>query len=233
MKTSTLTKKQKYRIVAIIFIICLAGIFLTMTYTLVDDWPQSSKVPLVEHYNLFTKEAQSKLQLLATTTNRNRETTSSLVYNKKFNLFVLKVILTGDQSLKNVIKYNNESSHVSLNAFYAGLPGTNMDMKLKSGKSVLVSSVKFKHSGDLIKLIQESDNFYCYYYKFKTFSVNYNDEAYDIVAKADNAELPASLAFIKKGKFLYIAVMTVANGKEEMDSKLLYDIIDTRYKNQA
>lgn len=233
MKTTTLTKKQKYRVFAIMLIMFLVGIFSTIIYTMIDDWETSSKIPLAEHYNLFAEEAQSKLSLLATTKSRNRETTSSYIYDKRFNLFVLKMILVNDYGLKEIINFKNESSYITMNAVYSGLSNYNMDMNIKSGKSVLVSTVNFKQSGGPIKLIQESDRFYCYYYKFKTFSINYNDEPYDIIAEANDTALPTSLAFIKKGKFLYIIIMNVAKGKEAMEPKQLYDIIDMKYKDQT
>jgi len=219
------TTHKRLIIVITLFSIFLLAIFSKIIYTMIDDHETSSKIPLMEHYNLFTKEAQNKLELLATTTSRNRETTSSYIYDKVFNVFVLKVILTKNNSLKNIINYQNESSHVTMNAVYSGLSNYNMKMNIKSGASVTTSTVHFKFNGDSIKSIVSNDSVYCYYYKFSTFSINYNDEPYDIIAKAYQSNIPASLIFKKKGKFLYVIIMTVAKGKEEMQPDQLYNII--------
>jgi len=145
------TTHKRLIIVITLFSIFLLAIFSKIIYTMIDDHETSSKIPLMEHYNLFTKEAQNKLELLATTTSRNRETTSSYIYDKVFNVFVLKVILTKNNSLKNIINYQNESSHVTMNAVYSGLSNYNMKMNIKSGASVTTSTVHFKFNGDSIK----------------------------------------------------------------------------------
>jgi hypothetical protein len=219
------TYKRLIVVIALISIFLLA-IFSKIVYTMINDHETSSKVPLIEHYNLFTKEAQNKLELLATTTSRNRETTSNYVYDKTFNVFVLKVILANNNGLKDIISYQNESSHVTMNAVYSDLSNYNMKMKIKSGKSVTASTVHFKFNGNSIKSIASNDSLYCYYYKFSTFSIGYNNEPYDIIAKADQSNIPASLIFKKKDKFLYVIIMSVAKGKEEMQPDQLYNIIN-------
>jgi len=219
------TTSKRLIIVTALFSIFLFAVFSKIIYTIIDDSETSSKVLLMEHYNLFTKDAQKKLKLLSTTTSRNRETTSNYVYDSVFNVFVTKIILANKNGLKNIISYQNESSHITMNAVYSGLSNYNMEMKLKSGTSVAASFVHFKFSGDSIKSVVSNDSLFCYYYKFNTFSISYNDEPYDIIAKARLSNLPASIIFKKKGKFIYVIIMTVMVGKEEMQPDQLYNII--------
>jgi hypothetical protein len=200
--------------------------FSTMIYTMLDDQETSSKIPLKEYNNLFSKETQDKLQILATVKSRNREPISTYIYDTRFNLCVLKVILFKNSDLKNVIKYQNRTSYKTLNATYSGLPSSNFDMSIKAGKSVIVSLLYFKFSGDSIKSIVKNDSLYCYYLKFKTFSINYNNEPYDVIGNADESNIPASIAFKKRGDFLYIIIITVAKGKEELQPGLLYSLIN-------
>jgi hypothetical protein len=201
------------------------GIFGVLIYTAINDNEKTSSVPLAEYNNLFTQEAQTKLKLLVTTTSRNRETTSSYIYDKIFNVFVFKVKLSSNSGLRKIVSYQNKTSYIFMNAVYSGLPSFNFDMDIKSGKSVLVSSVHLKSSGDFLKSVVKNDSLVCYYYKFNTFSINYNDEPYDIIAKAKQPNIPASIIFKTKGKFLYIILMTIAEGTEEMQADQLYSII--------
>jgi uncharacterized membrane protein YkgB len=99
-------------------------------------------------------------------------------------------------------------------------------MNIRVGNTDTISKVNFKFSGDLIKPIVKNDSLLCYYYKFKTFSLSYNnqDDTYDIIAKANDSALPANIEFIRKGKILYILILTTANGTEQMPPELLYNI---------
>jgi len=219
----TIKKKMIIGIVA-------AGLFMVyevsrLIYTMIDDDETSSKVPLTEYENLFNKDAQGKLNILATVKSKNRQAVSTYVYDKKYNLCVFKVILSKNLELTRIIDYKNESSSKSLNAAYEGLPCFNFDMSIKAGKSVPVSSIHFKSNGDSIKYIARNDSLVCFYYKFKSFSINYNDEPYDIIATADQSNIPADILFKKRGKVLYIIIMTIAEGKEEMQANKLYTII--------
>lgn len=200
--------------------------FATFIYAWINDHETSSKIPLAEYNNLFNQDAQGKLQILATVISRNRKPVSTYVYDKRYNICVFKVILLKDSDLKSIINYQNETSNKSLNAVYSNLPSFNFGMSIRIGKSVTVTTVHFRFNGDSIKLVAKNDSLNCYYYKFSSFSINYNDEPYDIVAKADRPSIPASLIFKKKGKVLYVILMSVAEGREVMRPDLLYNIIN-------
>lgn len=218
------TLKRRIMIAMIAIGIFFTYEFATLIYTAIDDKETSSKISLTEYNELFYKEAQSKFKILATVESKNRPPVSTYVYDKSYNICVFKVILIKNSPLKNIINYENGTSNQSLNAVYADLPSFNFDMHIKVGRSVNVTNVKFKFHGDSIKLIEKNDSLYCYYFKFKSFSVNYNDEPYDIIANADQSNIPASILFKKKGKVLYLILMSVADEKKEMQPNLLYRI---------
>jgi hypothetical protein len=216
---------------SIIFGMVAGGLFMlimvgSLIYTVIYNQETSSKKPLTEYNNLFTKEAQDKLQILATAKGRNREPCSSYVYDNSFNVFVFKVILTNNLSLKRIVNYKNGASYSNLFVANGGLPSFNFDMNINEGKISYVSKVNFKFDGDSIKSIINNDSLRCYYYRFNTFSISYNDGFYDILAKADRSDIPASVLFKKKGNFLYVILMSVAKGKEEMEPQLLYSLIN-------
>jgi len=207
-----------------------AGIFTLINisliiYTMVDDGATSSKTSLDEYNNLFNKESYNKLQILATVKSRNRMPISTYVFDGKYNICVFKVTLLNNSKLSDIIHYENETSSKSLNATYADLPSFNFNMSIKAGKSVSVSILHFKSSGGTIKSVVSNDSLACYFYKFHTFSINYNNEPYDIIANAKDSNIPANVAFIKKGKILYIVLMTIARENGEMQPNQLYNLL--------
>jgi hypothetical protein len=197
-----------------------------LIYTLIYNHETSSKTPLTEYNNLFTNKAQGKLQILVTAKSRSRPPVSTYVYDNRFNICVFKVMLTNNSTLRKTINYKNATSYSNLFVVNGGLPSTNFDMKINEGRVDKVSIVDFKFDGDSIKSIVNNDSTRCYYCKFETFSISYNNGSYDILAKADQSTIPASVLFIKKKDSLYIIIMSVAEGKEEMRPDLLISLIN-------
>ncbi len=216
---------------SIILGIAVGGLFMfimvgSLIYTLIYNQETSSKIPLTEYNNLFTNDTQGKLQILATEKGRNRPPVSTYVYDNRFNICVFKVILANNSTLRKIIGYKHATSYGNLFVANGGLPCFNFDMKISEEKVSKVSVVDFKFDGDSIKSIVNNDSLRCYYYKFETFSISYNNGLYDILAKADHSTIPASVMFVKKGKFLYIIIMSIAEGKEEMPPDILYSLIN-------
>lgn len=200
------------------------GIILFTVYTVMDDQITCSSTPLSEYNSLFTKDAQRKLHVLVTKKSRNREPVSTYTYENRFNICVSKILLSKDLPLKDLISFQNKSSYQSLNQVYADLPGFNFRMNIKAGKCAVASAVHFMYSGDTDITIRKNDSLIYCYFRFKTFSINYNDEPYDIIAYSDKSIIPAGFAFIKKNKFLYVIIITEAKGTKEMKPDLLYNI---------
>jgi hypothetical protein len=200
------------------------GIILFTVYTVMDDQITCSSTPLSEYNSLFTKDAQRKLHVLVTKKSRNREPISTYIYENRFNICVSKIVLSKDLPLKDLISFQNVSSYQSLNQVYADLPSFNFRMNIKAGKCVIASAVHFKYSGETAIAIKKNDSLLYCYFKFKTFSINYNDEPYDIIANSDKSIIPAGCAFIKKGKFLYVIIITEAKEAKEMNPDLIYNI---------
>jgi len=219
------SKRKKVQLIIIFFSVFVLVQFGRIFYTIIDENAEIIDAPIAEYHNLFTPEAQHKLQIIVSGKSKNRGITSSYVYDKKFNVFVFKVHLsTTNNNLQRLVSYQNESTYKSMNALYEELPSFNFNMSLKAGEIPIVSHVYFKHFGDSTKTVLGNENLLCYYFKFRTFSINYNDEPYDIIAKADK-NIPASILFYKKNNVLYVLLLTVATGKEEFQPDLLYNMI--------
>ncbi|MDN5284638.1 MAG: hypothetical protein JWR38_912 [Mucilaginibacter sp.] len=204
------------------------GIILFTVYTMMDAQISYSVTPMPEYNNLFTKDVQQKLHILTTIRSRNREPIATYTYENRFNICVSKILLSKDLPLKRLISFQNTFSFQSFNPFYADLPSFNFHMNIKASKSVSASIVHFKYSGNPGIAIKKNDSLYCYYLKFKTFSINYNDESDDILAYSDESVIPAGFAFVKKNSFLYVIIITEAEGKKALEPDLIYNIINKR-----
>lgn len=222
-----MTGRKRIRLVIIICSIGLAGMFLEIFYTIIEDGSEVTNSPIGEYQNLFTSEAQGKMQIQSSVFSRNRGPSSTYVYDDKFDLFIYKVRLSnnsGDLNLNQILKMRKEITSISMNAVYSELPSYNFEMRLKGEKVLPASIIYFSQSGDALQNIAENDSLFCYYSRFKTFSVKFDDEPYDVIAEA-NRSAPLSILFLKRNKFVYIMLLTVAKGKEEMKPDLLYNMI--------
>lgn len=201
-------------------------IFSILIYTAISDDVTSSQENIPEYINLFRKIDRVKLRILATAKSKNRLPVSTYIYDNKYNLCVLKMLLLRDLNLTKAVLFENKSSDITLNAVYGKAPGSDLKFYIKSGKSSVVSNINFKFDGDSIRNVVNSDSLYYSYFRFKNFSINYNNAPNDIIVIADNESLPGTLCFVKRGKSLFVLVMTVANGKKEMEPDLLLNMIN-------
>jgi hypothetical protein len=137
---------------------------------------------------------------------------STYIFDKKYNLCVFQLNLTSNTSLKNLVKVKNEVSRKPITAIYSGLPGYNFFIDIKAGKQDSVSNLDFKNSGGEALVTAKNDTVVSYDYKFETFSLSYNHESYDIIARADSNAVPASIMFIEKSKKIYVVLLTLTEG---------------------
>jgi len=219
-----ISNKWFSRIVVILIIIVVGA--AKLIYIIITDHETSSNVSLPEYSNLFTKEAQSKLQILATVKSNQREPESDYVYDKKYDLFVYRLILSENLSVKKLINIQNGTSSLSYDEVYSELPSYNFVMNKKSGSTPKVKTVNLTYTGNPYKIIAQTDSLASYYFEFNEFSIKYNEGPNDIVAKADKSNIPAAILFIKKGKFLYVILMTVNNSKANLSANQLYEMVN-------
>ncbi|WP_158989842.1 hypothetical protein [Mucilaginibacter sp. L196] len=209
--------------------VCLLVVFYAasrMIYTAIHDPQTTTKTQIRSYDNLFAKQIQGQLRFYSTIISEHRQPESLYIYNGKYHIIVYSVLLSHALKIGNIVNYTNESSRININAIYNDRFGLNYEMNIRVGNTDTISKVNFKFDGDLIKPIAQNDSLLCYYYKFKTFSLSYNnqDDTYDIIAKANDSAIPANIEFIRKGKILYILILTTANGTEQMPPELLYNI---------
>jgi hypothetical protein len=197
-----------------------------LVYAVFHDQQTIYTASVPEYDDLFAKEQQNLLQIKTTIKSKTRPPVSSYVFDKKYNVSVFQLNLAENTSLKSVITAKNEISDKQMNAVYSGLPGFNFNLDIKAGKQDSVKTLDFRFSGGQLVPVANNDSVFCYYYKFETFSLSYNNAPFDIIAKADNNAVPASIAFIKKSKKLDIVLLSlVEGGGETIAPDALYNMI--------
>jgi hypothetical protein len=218
-------KKRLFRIIVLVPI-C---IILWLVYTMVRNGFDLSREPLPEYNSLFTKDVQSQLQHPFVYKSKIREPESNYILDNDFHLTVYKLDLrTNNMPLNRFLILDNEYSNKGFNAVSNYADDSILEMTRASNKIGPVSTLHFKHQGNLIKVIAQNDSLVCYYLKFKNFSLSYDgDSDKDIcgqIKKSDNASI--SLAFIKKKKSLYVIMLfKTKDENKDFQPDLLFSMI--------
>ena len=220
-------KKHKIRIISIALFIVFGGFgVIKLFYAAISNQERLSYNSPSAYNNLFTAAANPKVQLFATITSRTRHPESEYVCNKKYNLFITRFNIRDDFGLQKNLNVENEETHLDKSK-EVSLPLKSFDFKLAilSEKIPTATNVVLKIGGSNVKVITDSTNKKFYYIRSKTFSVALNSTI-DYLFSESVKENPACVAFIKKDKFLYMVIMTVATGKEEMTPIQLDEILN-------
>lgn len=185
-----------------------------------------SKTSIPQYNELFNVVARDKFNIPTTIKNKDQEPVSSYIYDKRFDVLVYSVILSKKLSLKNIVNLRNGVSEKNNND-RAYLNMSNDEYKMYKGIDSIgyVSTLNVRFNSDSNKYVFKDDRVICYYYKLKSFSINYNDKPYDIMINSDGSGIPLSTAFIKKGNVFYVIIMTPATGEREIQQDQLYNII--------
>jgi len=199
------------RTITLMGIIMLCYIVLRETYAIIHDFQITKKTSIARYDDLFTKQTQNQLRIYSTIISKHRQPESLYLYKGKYHIMVYSVLLSNRLKMANIVNYINESSKINLNADYAFRSRFNYDMKVREGGAGTISKVNFRFSGDLIRSIVKNDSLLCYYYKFKNFSLNRDNQCdtFDVLANAADTIIPANIEFIRKDSILYILILVV------------------------
>jgi len=214
------------RSITVIGIIILCYIVCRETYSIIHDFQTTTKTSIASYDNLFAKQTQNELRFYSTIISKHRQPESLYLYKGKYHILVYSVLLSSRLNVENIVNYINESSKINLNADFGFRLGLGYDMNIREGGTGAVSKVNFRFSGDLIRPIVKNDSLLCYYYKFKTFSLNYDNQGdtHDLLATAEDSAIPANIEFVRKDKILYILILTATTIKQQLAPDLLYSI---------
>lgn len=209
--------------IAIFAVIYFLFLISKMFTTISRDKVTWSKTSIPAYDSLFSTATQKELHVLSTVKSKLREPESSYFLESGFNIFVYRVTFKDENFNHNFIKISKGLSDNKNSEVYSELPSSGFEMFKKEGKIDSITNVNIKYYGDDFKILKKDSSTLCYYVLFRSLSISFDEEPFDIVANA-NKSISANLAFIKQGQFLYIILMTPSNDNK-VKSDQLYKIL--------
>ncbi len=210
-------------ICAVILIFILIS-FGRVVYTTVDDKPTTTFKPIDEYDRLFKPDAMGKMHLEAVFKVNNQEPVSNYLYGGKYTVLVSKVILSKSDRLQNVIHLKHERTNIGNDVYYLG-EGNNFKRGKLGGKVGHFAKLYMRFEGIAAKSFFTGDSlFYCTF-RFKNYSISLDNNPPLTYAVARDGYVPISTCFVKRGNYIYIISMTLADKVHNLQEKLLYEII--------
>jgi hypothetical protein len=221
------TTRLRIIVVIVTFILVVGFIFTKMIFAMINEHMKSSNKVITEYNDLFTKEAQSKLKILATVETSTRNPVSNYEYDEGFHLKVFKMNLANSDNLEKIINEKNQHANRISDVVNPLVDKPFFEMSYRTGKPDSVSKLNFTFEGDAIQRIAKNDSLACYYLKIGTFAVGYNNDPDNDIwgSAADQGEIPISVLFLKKRRSLYLIFIHVDQGTQEMAPDILYKMI--------
>jgi len=202
--------KWIFIIAAIIAVLYIISQLVKIYTTISKDETTWSATSIPAYDSLFSKATQKELHILSTVKSKRRQPESSYRLDSGYNLFVYRVIFKTAIVRRNFINVREGRSDHNNSEVYSTLPSSRFEMFKKEGAIDSISNVNLKYYGDDLQIIKKDSSIFCYYVLFKSLSISFDEEPFDIVANA-NKSIPAEIAFMRKGQYLYIILMTSEN----------------------
>jgi hypothetical protein len=219
---------NRIRVVSIsIIALAVVGYILVKLLLLpATEQMRTSKKTLADYNNLFTNEAQAKLQILATVETSTRNPVSNYAFDSRYHVKVFKIDLANSGTLDQLLTEKKEHSDRISGFVNPMVHNSYFEMSYMTGKPGPASKINFRLEGDSIQTTGKNDSLVCYYLKIGTFGIGYNDDpGNDIWGSAANeGPIPISIGFIKKGKFIYFILLHVDQGSQVMPHQVLWDM---------
>ena len=198
--------------------------FGRVVYTTIDDKATTTFKPIDEYDRLFKPDARRKMHLELVFKIGNQEPMSNYLYGGKYTVQVSKVVLSKTDSLRNIIGLKHERTHIGNDIYYTG-EGNNFKEGSLSGKVGHFAKLYMRFEGIGAKSFFTGDSlFYCTF-RFKNYSIALDNNPPLTYAVARDCYVPISTCFVKRGSYMYIISMTLADRVHNLPEKLLYEII--------
>ncbi|WP_426669852.1 hypothetical protein ACPPVU_01160 [Mucilaginibacter sp. McL0603] len=195
---------------------------------------KSGKKAPDEYWSLFRTDIKPKLSVIQSLTLKYQNPIVEFSYNHGENFVeVLKLDLKGNYSLDSLVTLSNLKK-LNTNGLTYYPVGPLFGVFYKTGKNT-VSHIDLNLSGESTKTLIRNKSLVYFYSRFDEFSINYNYSDITVVysnsnkaaeSALDNGSLPIDIMFLKKGKDVFIVLMSVTNAKYQLTSNQLYDLID-------
>ncbi|WP_179416107.1 hypothetical protein HDF19_08495 [Mucilaginibacter sp. E4BP6] len=218
-------KKIIKRLILCIFLLIIFFVLAKPIYTVITNQETLSKNEFSDYKNLFNKQAQSNLKLFNTIQSKSREPESQYIYDNDYNIFLTKVHISNSFNFKKDISVQNIMPDIKTDEVYFPICSFIGKIDLKSISISLVKEIRIDFNGQNLS-VDTTQNQVSYYFDFKSFSLTLNNTQPYIIAKTEKAKCPAAIAFVRKGEFLYVALMTLANSNKQLSHDQLYNILN-------
>lgn len=158
-------------------------------------------------------------------------------YKKIFNLYITKIDIKKDVNMEDVLQFNEAITSPNSFVVYTNLQ-SNKDYNIKflGEKIDPASSIIFSMAGngDKLKKIVYNKNFISYCLPLYTFSLQYDSKSNPIDAFVGAKEskiitkegVPFIISFYKKGKSIYLFLMTPVSESTKLDPNILSEFIN-------
>ena len=190
--------------------------------------------PPKEYLSLFTGEAQQKLIPIISEKTASRNVLSKFTYDRQYRIFVYKIDVTGNASLKDMISEATKGTGLTYDIAYHSFGNRTIEISYKPGKTTAAKRLYLTVEGDSLLGLIKNDTLCYYYLKCSKFSLCYDEkEPNDFVIETvppiiyTVKELPFNVAFIKQNNSLYFVFLSVEDAKQVMPADMLLKLITT------
>jgi hypothetical protein len=206
---------------------CLVAIiFSRLIYLAFTSKSVTSRKILPEFHNLFTREAQSKLNIPLNYESRYESLSSNYFYEDKYYLSIRKFTLTNKLPIEKLISEENGKPFFT-GGIFSEDDNDFLEMGFKTEKIDTIKRINIYLKGDSIATIVKNDTMVCYYLNAKSFYLYFNDTSSpNIKGEAKHDSTPFSIMFIKKNESVYFLMMGIKQAGETMKPDLLYSLIN-------
>lgn len=195
---------------------------LPLTYTITN-----------EDSNLIAPKYQKDLHVIEVRNSKVRHSIPILLFDKKYDLFTYKIDMTGDYTMQSIFSVNNESVGVTPQYVYSeiGIGGVYI-LKCIAGAPKIADKIYLTYTGKSFQTVASNDSILSYHLQCKNFSVRYGkDDPIDMVLIGFEGPLtitntiPMDILFLKRGKSMYMLVLTPKEENGSIAPDLLYNIV--------
>lgn len=226
---------KKYKVLIFVLAFFTLGIFVfpivKRIFSFANDFEFVNPEFDSEDSLIFNEESLKLIEVKSITKSSIRNALKIFKYKKEYIFFITKVNLKHDLALDKILSPNMDFECPSLvGDYFKPNVDEHYDVNFKIEENYLVSKIFFSMKGDKkqLKQIKYSDNFYSYNLPLESFVMKYNrvENAPDIFIKSKNSNVSFIVSFYKKGKSIYLILMSPINEETKMSENILGEFIN-------
>ena len=231
-------KILKYLIISliavyIVYLVTIAFSFFSDAKKAFSDRKPVKTVLDPDYQALINSNYKDKIVIDKILSSENRNDIASLVFDSVYFIVLYRIDLSKDGSiLSNVLDVKKENTRKTYNVTYRGLQNAFEFDYILSNEVNPMPHISCSVTCDTLDTIVKNDSIVNYYANFKKLSIDYGDGIKDIYVTSDDdafitPKYPLSICFWKRGKHVYLILMSPVNRKVPMPPDLLYKIFSS------